>query len=783
MTWPSSAREEHVARVARGPALDAGADVRRGGTQQRHGLALHVGAHQRAVRVVVLEERDQRGGHRHELLRRHVHVLDLVGGDEADLAPTRAHEHAVLEEPALLVDRRVRLRDDVLVLVVGREVRDLVGDPALLDLAVRRLDEAEPVDPAEGRQVADQADVRSFRRLDRAHAAVVRRVHVTHLEPGALTRQTARSERRQTALVREPRQRVRLVHELRQLRRPEELLDRRDHRPDVDQRLRRDRLDVLRRHALAHDPFHPAQADAELVLDELADGAHPPVAEVVDVVREVAGVAVVQLHEVRDRREDVGLREREVAAAVLDVGVRDLEVEALQAQERVLLRELLRDLVPAHLRLVVALRVEEQVLQQRARRVGGRRLARPELAVDVDERLVDRRGVVLLEGVPHRLVGLALLVGDELEQLLVGLAEPERLEQHGDRLLALPVDAHVHDVALVDLELQPRAAARDHLGVDDLLLRRGLVGAHAEVDAGRPDELRHDDALGAVDDERAAVGHHREVPHEDRLLLDLTGLRVHEARGDEQRARVGHVALAALVLGVLRRVEDVVGQLELELAGEVLDRRDVAHDLRDTLLEEPMERVGLDLDQVREVLDLPQLRKRETFTGRETSQRHSVNAEIWPIGIGHAYGRAGEQNARSWRRRGAPEVFGRASKRAGNFERRERADTASARVARRYAGCQHGSERRSRTPGVPARSWSAQDTTRVRLYQPFPWIGRPKETLAALLTWPFATSARPGRRPLRAWPCPSRRLPSRPSRAPASARRRRGPWPPSGPGS
>ena len=153
-----------------------------------------------------------------------------------------------------------------------------------------------------------------------------------------------------------------------------------------------------------------------------------------------------------------------------------------------------------------------------------------------------RRRVVLLERVAHRLVGLALLVGDELEELLVGLAEAERLEQHGDRLLALAVDAHVHDVALVDLELEPRAAARDHLGVDDLLLGRGLVGVDAEVHARRTHELRDDDALGAVDDEGAAVGHHREVPHEDRLLLDLTGLRVHEARGDEQRARVRHVA-------------------------------------------------------------------------------------------------------------------------------------------------------------------------------------------------------------------------------------------------
>ena len=51
-------------------------------------------------------------------------------------------------------------------------------------------------------------------------------------------------------------------------------------------------------------------------------------------------------------------------------------------------------------------------------------------------------------------------------------------------------------------------------------------------------------------------------------------------------ARVRHVALAALLLGVLRRVEDVVGQLELELTGEILDRRDVAQHLGDTVLRE-----------------------------------------------------------------------------------------------------------------------------------------------------------------------------------------------------
>ena len=58
-----------------------------------------------------------------------------------------------------------------------------------------------------------------------------------------------------------------------------------------------------------------------------------------------------------------------------------------------------------------------------------------------------------------------------------------------------------------------------------------------EVDAGRADELRDDDTLGAVDDEGALVGHQREVAHEDRLALDLAGLVVHELGGRRRAAR------------------------------------------------------------------------------------------------------------------------------------------------------------------------------------------------------------------------------------------------------
>ena len=183
---PDAARDDHRARVARGDVLHAGADVRAARPQQRHGLALHVRSHQRAVRVVVLEERHERGGHRDELLRRDVDELDVVARRQDEVAGA-AGVDAVLREAAVVVERRVGLRDDVVVLFPRREIEGVgleldalllrpavgadhlvglddvadlvlrvaagvvddhvVDDAAVLHLAVGRLDEAELVDP------------------------------------------------------------------------------------------------------------------------------------------------------------------------------------------------------------------------------------------------------------------------------------------------------------------------------------------------------------------------------------------------------------------------------------------------------------------------------------------------------------------------------------------------------------------------------------------------------------------------------------------------------------
>ena len=587
-----------------------GADERRLRDHQRHRLPLHVRAHQGAVRVVVLEERDQRRRDRDDLRRRDVHVLDVLGRDHHGLARAGAAEHLLLEELArLLVDPLGRLRDREQRLFRGVEVHDLVGHLAALDDAVRRLDEAELGHRRHRGERADEADVRAFRRLDRAHAAVVGRVHVADLDRCPLARQAAGAEGAEAAPVREAGERVRLVHELRQLRRAEELLQRRHHRPDVDDRLRRDRVDVLRRHPLADDPLHPVEADPERLLDQLARRPQATVAEVLVLVELGADRVAVQLRgvggvvlrvlghaEVRRQRDQPPHEREDVLGRQHPRVVGHVDAEPLV------------QLVAADLRQVVALGIEEQRPQQVACVVERRRLARPLLLEDLDQRLFLARRRVLLERVldVHRAV-------EEREDLLVRarveleaggrILERQRPQERRDRELALPVDARVDDALLVDLELEPRSARRHQVRDEHLL--RGVLRLH-QVGAGRTDELRHDDALGAVDDERPPLGHHREVAHEDPLLADLAGLGVDEAHRHRQRRLVGHAVLTALVDRVRRVAELVVAELDGQRSGVVLDRRDVVDRLAQALVQEPLERCLLDVDQVGEVKDMLQ---------------------------------------------------------------------------------------------------------------------------------------------------------------------------------
>ena len=196
--------------------------------------------------------------------------------------------------------------------VAGIQNLDFVDHRALDHFPVGALDEAVLVDARETGERRDEADVGAFRRFNGADAAVVRGVNVAHFKSGALAAQASRTERRETPLVGDLGERVGLVHELGKLARPEELADGRHHRLGVHQVVRHGRGHLLvDRHLLLDGALHAHQADAELVLEQLAHGAHAPVAEVIDVVHVVTrprhGGEPAQLQQVLDGVAEVVL--------------------------------------------------------------------------------------------------------------------------------------------------------------------------------------------------------------------------------------------------------------------------------------------------------------------------------------------------------------------------------------------------------------------------------------------------------------------------------------------
>src|SRR5713226_2841159 len=390
------------AGITRGDSLHAGADERRFALDERHGLALHVGAHQRAVGVVVFEERNQAGRHGNEVLGRDVDVVDFVAALQHKVAGVAALDQLGGDLQAL-IERHVGLRDDVLVFfpsgkieavrfvddfaalelfveildlvllddfagfefaVTGIDDLNVVDDAAALDLAVGRLDEAVVIDARKAAQRADQADVRAFRRFNRADAAVVRRVHVANFESSALARETARPESRETPLVRDFAERVGLVHELAELRRTEELADRGHDRFGVHQVVRHGRGHFLvHAHLFLDGALHAHQADAELVFEQLAHRANAAVAEMIDVVDHAD--VLPQLEEILDRRNEVRRIQRAVVQRRIETHL-DVELQAAHAAE------------------IVLARIEEHAAKKVGGRFQGRGIAGTQLAVDFD---------------------------------------------------------------------------------------------------------------------------------------------------------------------------------------------------------------------------------------------------------------------------------------------------------------------------------------------------------------------------------------------------------------
>ncbi len=93
--------------------------------------------------------------------------------------------------------------------------------------------------------------------------------------------------------------------------------------------------------------------------------------------------------------------------------------------------------------------------------------------------------------------------------------------------------------------------------------------AHGEEYARRAVQLRHDDALGTIDDERASLGHVGNITQEhfllDGLELFVVGVVANQAEFRFERHRVGQAPVDRFVYRILGRLEEIVDELQNEV--------------------------------------------------------------------------------------------------------------------------------------------------------------------------------------------------------------------------
>ena len=239
-------------------------------------MTLHVRSHQSAVCVIVFQERNQCRRNGNQLSGRNVNQRDFFGRTKDELAVFTASNQLVFDKAVFAVQFRVCLSDDFFAFFHGGQINNrrfffalfifaIADDLSVFNLEIRAFDKAVLIDTSVGRQRVNQADVRTFGRFNRADTAVMRRMNVSNFKACAVARQAAGAQSGQTAFMRNFRQRVVLIHKLRQLGRAEEFTNGDSRGFGVNQIMRHNRVDVDRAHPFANRAFHAQQTDAVLV--------------------------------------------------------------------------------------------------------------------------------------------------------------------------------------------------------------------------------------------------------------------------------------------------------------------------------------------------------------------------------------------------------------------------------------------------------------------------------------------------------------------------------------
>src|ERR1019366_786711 len=211
---------------------------------------------------------------------------------------------------------------------------------------------------------------------------------------------------------------------------------------------------------------------------------------------------------------------------------------------------------------------------------------------------------------------------EHLEHVFVAVTQ--RAQQDGDPHLAPAVDTVVYIVLRVEFEVQPGTAIRnDARGEQQLAGGMSLAAIMLEEHTGRTVQLRHDDALGAVNHKRTRVGHERDFAHVHFLLFHffdrgLGRLLVHDGQthAGAQRGSISQTALPAFLHIKRRHTQLVTDEVETRILGMTMNRKDAVKGSLQTII----------LALFRRGISLQKCGKRFQLSGQQERDRQSTDS-------------------------------------------------------------------------------------------------------------------------------------------------------------
>ena len=182
-------------------------------------------------------------------------------------------------------------------------------------------------------------------------------------------------------------------------------------------------------------------------------------------------------------------------------------------------------------------------------------------------------------------------------QNLLFTAQTKGTHQNCYRDFAVLINTNIKYIVGICFKLQPCATVGVQGCAEKIL--SDFVLCATKINTGAANQLGNNYTLSTIIQEGTRIGHQWEITHKNLLVLYLTGFLVQQSCFYTQGSSISGVPLLALLNGVLGLgVQAIVDELQNQVAGIVLNGRDVTKHLFQTLIQKPLVRIFLHLNEV-----------------------------------------------------------------------------------------------------------------------------------------------------------------------------------------